>query len=652
MNIAITIFKYFPFGGLQRYMLALANEAVARGHKVTVFCGVWQGDFPEGVDVRVIKRPVWFNVAGVRSFTAAFQDVYNKSEFDLLIGFNKMPGLDFYFLGDSCFAQKALLERSFLYKFAPRSVLYLNYEKSVFGGDSCTNILTQIMSEQKVFARFYSTAIDRFFLWPPDISLKHIQSSGLPEVKLEFRRKLHLPDAAKIILCIGSGFHTKGVDISIAAFFELTKIDTDNKYALVVVGADEPGRYLEIAKNLGVDASVFFLGALSPIGDVLAAADVLLHPARKEMGGNVILESMISGLPVIASKVCGYAPYISRYLMGEVIDSGEKPQNIARIILSVLSVDKNYWSCCAQNLLQKESFFCSTKTVVSILEDFFTSSKRHQVVVANSKQKVILREELLAEFSGRDIFSLMENMPGVVAREMSDRQTLRFEINGQGYYRKWHRGVGWKEVFKNLLQLRMPVLGAKNEWDALNKLCALNVPSLVPLAYGVRGKSPAYQQSFIVTRELTDVIQLDHFFEQHSVSIKTKRLILTKIAVISREMHAAGINHRDFYLCHFMLDMASLAENVEPDIYLIDLHRAQLRLQVPERWLIKDLGGLFFSSLNLHFTSRDYLHFLCVYFKQDLRVILSDKKKLLEKMRARACSTYRRDFGHDPLLPG
>ena len=126
---------------------------------------------------------------------------------------------------------------------------------------------------------------------------------------------------------------------------------------------------------------------------------------------------------------------------------------------------------------------------------------------------------------------------------------------------------------------------------------------------------------------------------------------MASLARIARELHAAGINHRDFYLCHFMLKTDFIAnQNQAPDIYLVDLHRAQLRPQVPERWLVKDLGGLLFSSFNLHFTRRDYCYFMRMYFAQDLRTIVMTHKTLLEKITARACATYRRDFGHDPLL--
>ncbi|HSC67599.1 MAG TPA: lipopolysaccharide core heptose(I) kinase RfaP, partial [Cellvibrio sp.] len=268
---------------------------------------------------------------------------------------------------------------------------------------------------------------------------------------------------------------------------------------------------------------------------------------------------------------------------------------------------------------------------------------------SSAEPMVILRDELVDAWKGQDVFSLMENMQGKVAREMKDRQTLRFEINGQGYYRKWHRGVGWQEIIKNCIRLRWPVLGASNEWNALNKLRALGIPSLIPLAYGVRGKNPARQQSFIVTRELTDVIQLDHFFERCSVGIKAKHRILKSIATIARELHAAGINHRDFYLCHFMLKANFIADQEQiPEIYLVDLHRAQLRPRVPQRWLVKDLGGLLFSSLNMNFTRRDYLRFMREYFGCSVREVLATRSEMLKQVQQKAIKMYWRDFGHAP----
>jgi len=656
MKLAFAIFRYFPFGGLQRDMLAIAQAAQAGGHQVSIFCDAWQGEKVPDIDVVEIKSSGFFNIAGVKNFVTAFTQQFQRHQFDLLIGFNKMPGLDVYFAGDSCFAHKAYSERSWLYRLAPRSRLYLAYEKAVFLDTSETQILSLVASEQKQFVRYYATPSERFHALPPGISAAHLACNNPRAARMDLCHELGLSLDTKIILCLGSGYKTKGVDISISVFAELTNITAD-KIALVIVGKDDPYSYRQQAAQAGIEQQVFFLGPRSPVGDLLHAADVLLHPARKELAGNVILEAMLCGVPVVASSHCGYAHYVVEQQMGELIPVNASPTAIAQLVAAMLVVNADVWRKRAELFAQTSDVFSRPSVTVVVLEKIADAKKNpaeHALQAQVSADPVvILRDELIEAWKGQDVFSLMENMQGKIAREMKDRQTLRFEISGQGYYRKWHRGVGWREIIKNCLQLRWPVLGASNEWRALNKLRALSVPSLIPLAYGVRGKNPARQQSFIVTRELADVIQLDHFFERYSVGIKAKHHILASLATIARELHGAGINHRDFYLCHFMLKAQFIADRHQtPEIYLVDLHRAQLRPQVPERWLVKDLGGLLFSSLNLQFTQRDHLRFLRVYFAQDLRALLAEQKVLLEKITERAQITYRRDFGHDPLLSG
>lgn len=656
MKLAFAIFCYFPFGGLQRDMLAIAQAAQQSDHQVSIFCESWQGEKISGIDVVEIKSPSYFNIAGVKGFVAAFQQQFQRDQFDLLVGFNKMPGLDVYFAGDTCFAHKAYSERNWLYRAAPRSRLYLAYERAVFSEASDTEILSLVTSEQKQFVRYYATQPERFHSLPPGVSAAHLACKDPQAARIALRNELGLSLDTKIILCLGSGYKTKGVDISINAFAELKKITADN-VALVIVGKDEPQIYRQQATQAGLAQCVFFLGPRSPVGDLLHAVDILLHPARKELAGNVILEAMLCGCPVVASHHCGYAHYLSEQQLGELIFIDATPASIAIQIKMVLAVDADVFHQRGKNFSQTCDVFSRPAIAVAALEKIANNKKLsaeggNQVRKLND-QVLIVRDELVDTWKGQDIFSVMETMQGKIAREMKDRQTLRFEIDGQGYYRKWHRGVGWQEMIKNYLQLRSPVLGATNEWSALNKLNALAIPSLIPVAYGVRGANPARQQSFIVTRELTDVMQLDHFFEQHSVGVKAKYHILENVALIARELHAAGINHRDFYFCHFMLKKSFLSDTTaNPDIYLVDLHRAQLRPKVPVRWLVKDLGGLLFSTLNLGFTQRDYLRFIKIYFAQDLRSIFASRKDLLESVIVRACKTYRRDFGHDSQLLG
>ena len=104
-----------------------------------------------------------------------------------------------------------------------------------------------------------------------------------------------------------------------------------------------------------------------------------------------------------------------------------------------------------------------------------------------------------------------------------------------------------------------------------------------------------------------------------------KRALIRSVAGMARRMHGGGVNHRDFYICHFLLhlDPAPTAENLK--LSLIDLHRAQIREQTPRRWRDKDLASLYFSALDIGLTRCDRLRFLRGYFDRPLRLVLLDE---------------------------
>ena len=51
MKVALCLYKYFPYGGLQRDFLRIANELVARGHQVSVYVESWQGEKPQNMEI-------------------------------------------------------------------------------------------------------------------------------------------------------------------------------------------------------------------------------------------------------------------------------------------------------------------------------------------------------------------------------------------------------------------------------------------------------------------------------------------------------------------------------------------------------------------------------------------------------------------------
>lgn len=238
---------------------------------------------------------------------------------------------------------------------------------------------------------------------------------------------------------------------------------------------------------------------------------------------------------------------------------------------------------------------------------------------------IVILEPRLKHFL-QNPFVTLHALDGTLYRSQPGRKTIAFTFQEQTYFAKIHSGVGWKEIIKNLLQLRLPIISAKTEWNALLALQKVGIIAPIPIGFEKKGFNPARMQSFIITKALPDSINLEECFKIHtSMNFTQKKNIITQVAQITKNLHQHGINHRDLYLCHFLLDQTSV-NSLTPVIYLIDLHRAQIRRKVPFRWRVKDISGLYFSAMNLNFTQRDYLRFMLSYTGKPLRSLVNGQQ--------------------------
>ncbi len=234
--------------------------------------------------------------------------------------------------------------------------------------------------------------------------------------------------------------------------------------------------------------------------------------------------------------------------------------------------------------------------------------------------------KVLAERVGEhDPFMWVDRLPGRVFRSVAGRRTQRVKLGGTVMFLKRHSGVGWLEIGKNLLSGRLPVLGAGNEFRAARALLAAGVSVPEPVGYGERGDNPATRESFILSIAVEPSISLEDLaraWRDKRPAAADRWRLLAEVADMVAAMHSTGVNHRDLYICHFLMHPDSFP--AAPELTLIDLHRAQVRTSVPRRWLVKDLGALWFSAADTLPTRRDAFRFIRRYAKVSLRAELSD----------------------------
>lgn len=108
-----------------------------------------------------------------------------------------------------------------------------------------------------------------------------------------------VPADARVLLSVARLTQQKGIDVAIRA---LPLLPEDS--VLVVLGeGPERATLEELARELGVGNRVFLPGRVPDVAAWLRRATVLVHPARWEGFGLGVLEGMLAGLPVVASRV-------------------------------------------------------------------------------------------------------------------------------------------------------------------------------------------------------------------------------------------------------------------------------------------------------------------------------------------------------------
>ncbi len=366
-KLVLCLFKYFPFGGLQRDFLRIAETCIDRGHQVEAYAAAWQGKAPAGLHVSMLPVRGFTNHGRAESFAAHLKERLDSRPVDAVVGFNKMPGLDLYFASDPCFAAKAALKHPW-YRLTPRCRSYLRLERAVFHSRSKTEILLLSEQEKSNFIKHYGTAEERFHLLPPGITKNCVAPPNADEVRAELRRELAIGQDEKVLLMVGSGFRTKGVDRAIQGLSTLPSTLREMAI-LLIAGQDRMKPFRRLAKKLSVGEKVRFVGGREDVPRFLTAADLLLHPAYRENTGTVLLEAMAAGLPVLATDVCGYSDHIRRAGAGELVPSPFRQETFNRLLSSMLVSEKrDEWRKKGMQYVAATDVFSLTEKAVDIIE--------------------------------------------------------------------------------------------------------------------------------------------------------------------------------------------------------------------------------------------------------------------------------------------
>jgi UDP-glucose:(heptosyl)LPS alpha-1,3-glucosyltransferase len=303
MKFGIFLQHYFPYGGLQRDAVRLAEAAVQAGDTPVMIVSTWEGPKPAGFQIIELASGGSSNHRKAERFANDCQSMYQQEQLDTAICFSRVPGTPFHFCGDPCFKEKFTRTKANFNKLLPRYRFLLKNEEELFGSESRTHIFYLAASEIPAYTDFYPLDESRYTLLPPWLKRPKQFDQSKGHIKDALTDELGIADDSTLLLFVGSDFQRKGLDRAIDALAELK----DSSIHLVACGKCSPDAYLHQAKQLGIEKQVHILGPRDDISEWMFISDLLVHPARQETAGMVLLEALTYNLPVLCTENCGYA---------------------------------------------------------------------------------------------------------------------------------------------------------------------------------------------------------------------------------------------------------------------------------------------------------------------------------------------------------
>lgn len=198
-------------------------------------------------------------------------------------------------------------------------------------------IVTVSEANQKVLKKLYPEFKEKFVVIPNGIDTTWWHSQSLRFTDLDrkkIKEELFLANENSLIIISVAELHErKGLKYLIEAIPEVSVKFPNTK--LVIVGEGPERSELEkLVKKFGIENHVILTGRQKEIPKLLKCADIFVLPSRREAFGLVILEAMITGLPIIASETGGIPEIITDKKTGILV----KPENSSAISAALIDL--------------------------------------------------------------------------------------------------------------------------------------------------------------------------------------------------------------------------------------------------------------------------------------------------------------------------
>jgi UDP-glucose:(heptosyl)LPS alpha-1,3-glucosyltransferase len=331
MKIAMLI-KHFNFrNGSSRAVHEIATRLIEGGHEIHIFCNLRPAVYAGRATLRHVPMVPIGSWAKVISFNRGCASRTRRERFDIVHGHGNTILQDVMTVRICRRANRIARGRP-LSRWDPH--LYL--ESRQFRHPGLRRII--VLSEQvrSDIHRYYGISPEKIFTIPNGVDATRFHPRFRSIYRESIRRKIGLSDHDLGILFVASGnFENRGL----SNLMQAIGLPLNDRIRIVVAGGDRVGPYRKKAHQMGIEKKMIFLPFTDRLEELHAAADGLIFPSYYDTFGNVPLEAMASGLPVIVTAQCGMSELITNGRNGLVLKHTEDLEGMAGALNALEDAD-------------------------------------------------------------------------------------------------------------------------------------------------------------------------------------------------------------------------------------------------------------------------------------------------------------------------
>jgi len=320
-RVALVRSRYDPAGGAERFVQNAIAALKAEGVSLTIVTRHWPGHDGSALILDPFHVGSYWRDA---SFARAVCRELSQRRFDLVQSHERIACCDVYRAGDGVhaewLAQRARVQTPLaarLTQLNPHHRYLLSAERSLFTSPRLRAVICNSEMVRREIASRFGTDAAKLELIRNAVDSAYFNPGLRGEMRAGVREQLCIPRDANVVLHVGSGFERKGVASLIRALAR-----APSRPWAIVAGRDKrSARYAALARALGIESRVRFVGTVSDVRPYHAAADSFALATLYDPFPNAAIEAMASGLPVVTTPKCGAAEMLAEGESGFVRDA-------------------------------------------------------------------------------------------------------------------------------------------------------------------------------------------------------------------------------------------------------------------------------------------------------------------------------------------